>query len=153
MANFDWLKIVRYYVFSVCGYVVFLLIKKLVTIVFRSVMCEHTVHFHCVHVCVFSLVKTFFTIVLCGIMCGRTVFIVCMCVFIGLKVGYYSTTRCVRTHYAFSLCSLVKRLVTIVLRGVICGRTIVARCLYFQLRCADICVYNKYGAKVEIEVC
>ena len=49
--------------------------------------------------------------------------------------------------------SLVKKLVTIVLRGVMCGRTIVAIGLYFQLQCADSCVYDKYGAKVEIEVC
>ena len=50
--------------------------------------------------------------------------------------------------------SLVKKLVTIVLRGVMCERTIVAIGLYFQLQCADSCLrYDKYGAKVEIEVC
>ena len=103
MANFDWLKMVRYYVFSVCVYVVFSLVKKLVTIVFRGVVCERTMHFH---VCVFSLVKT---IVLRGVMCGRTVFM-CVC--------------------AYVVFSLVKKLVTIVFRGVVCERTMHFHCVH-----------------------
>ena len=104
-------------------------------------LCANALFIFIVCMCVFSLVKTFVTIVLCGVMCGRR-HCVHVCVFIGLKVGYYSTTqRCVQMHYAFSLCacvcvfSLVKRLVTIVLHGVMCRCTIVARPVFSVTMC------------------